>query len=44
MRGVKPETKITVIESQVRDKAKNDIRVIVNRTRSAAKAKIKVNP
>ena len=43
MRGVKPETKIVVSESQTRYKAETNIRGIVERTRAAAKAKTKAN-
>ena len=42
-RGVNPETKIAVSESQVRAKSETDIESIVKRTRAASKAKTKVN-
>ena len=41
-RGVKPETKSAVSESQVRAKAETDIESIIKRMRAAAKSKTKV--
>ena len=42
MRGVKPETKSAVSVTQARAKVETDIKGIVERTRSATKAKTKV--